>query len=97
MTKYKNIITNDMEHCFICGVNNVEIHHTMFGKNRKKATEDGLVVPLCVEHHKGTYGVHGIKGHELDIKIKKISEIKWCEYYDKTIEEWVERYGKNYL
>ena len=85
-----------MQHCIVCGEKNIEIHHTLFGKNRKKATEDGLVVPLCYEHHRGKNGVHGLN-KELDIKLKQLSEQKWCEYYDKTIEEWLERYNRNYL
>lgn len=95
--KYKQIITNDMEHCIICGKSPVEIHHTMFGKNRKLATEDGLVVPLCWEHHRGRYGVHGTDGHETDMYLKRLSEEKWIEYYDKTIEDFIKRYGRNYL
>lgn len=86
-----------MEHCIICGKQPVEIHHTMFGKNRKNATEDGLVVPLCWEHHRGRYGVHGADGHEVDLKLKQLSEQKWLEYYDKTIDEWIKRYNRNYL
>lgn len=95
--KYKNIIVDDMEHCIICGAIPVEIHHTMFGKNRKLATEDGLVVPLCWEHHRGRNGVHGSDGHEIDLQLKKMSEKRWLKYYDKTIEEWIKRYGRNYL
>ena len=95
--KYKNIITEDMEHCIICGASPVEIHHTMFGKNRKLSTEDGLVVPLCFEHHRGRYGVHGADGHEIDLQLKQTSEKTWLEYYDKSIEEWINRYGRNYL
>ena len=94
---YKQILTDDMEHCIICGKSPVEIHHTMFGKNRKLATEDGLVVPLCFEHHRGTYGVHGREGHETDLFLKRLSEIRWCLYYEKNIDDWIKRYGRNYI
>ena len=65
--------------------------------NRKKADEDGLIVHLCYNHHEGTNGVHGKNGHELDLKLKKIAEQKWLEYYDKTINDFISRYGKNYI
>lgn len=68
-----------------------------FGKNRKKADKDLLTVYLCREHHEGTNGVHGKNGHELDLKLKKIAEQKWLDHYNKTTEDFIERYGKNYL
>ena len=91
-------IIQDKKECYICGTkNNLDLHHTIFGKNRKKADEDGLVVYLCQEHHKGTTGVHGKYGHELDILLKEISQRKWQKYYNKTEEDFIERYFKSYL
>ena len=93
----KSIITNE-KRCYVCGnKNNLHYHHIMFGKNRKNADKDGLTVYLCYEHHEGTTGVHGKLGHELDIKLKQIAERNWLEYYDKTIEEWISRYGRSFL
>lgn len=93
----KSIINNEKK-CFICGSTaNLHLHHVMFGRNRKIADEDGLTLYLCYFHHEGTYGVHGINGHDLDIKLKKIAEKKWCEFYNKTPEQFIKRYGKNYL
>lgn len=37
--------------CIECGsVFNLHLHHVMFGKNRAKSDEDGLVVWLCYDH-----------------------------------------------
>lgn len=84
--------------CFVCGKkSNLHLHHIMFGKNRKKSDEDGLVVYLCYEHHEGTNGVHGKNGHDLDIKLKKLAEYLWIYNYDKSIDDFIKRYGKNYL
>ena len=84
--------------CFVCGTTlNLHCHHIMFGRNRKKADEDGLTIYLCYEHHEGTNGVHGKNGHELDEKLKIIAEKRWCEFYNKTPEKFIKRYGRNYL
>lgn len=84
--------------CIECGsVFNLHLHHVFFGKNRKNSDDDGLVVWLCYEHHEGTNGVHGKNGHELDIKLKRIAESVWCDYYGKTKQDFLDRYHKNYL
>lgn len=69
----------------------------MFGKNRKLADQDGLIVPLCPEHHRGTFGVHGKYGHDLDIRLKKTAETAWLKETGKTTEDWIKRYGRSYL
>ena len=95
----KSIICNqNIKYCRVCGEkNNLHLHHTIFGKNRKKADEDGLTIWLCYNHHEGTNGVHGKNGHDLDIKLKQQAEKCWIECYNKTIEDFIKRYGKNYL
>ena len=93
----KSIICNEKQ-CYVCGSRfNLHLHHIMFGKNRKKADEDGLTVYLCYQHHEGTYGVHGKEGHNLDQELKKIAEEKWIKHFNKTKEDFIERYGRNYL
>ena len=84
--------------CIVCGtVFNLHLHHVMFGKNRKKADEDGLVVWLCYDHHEGTNGVHGKNGHQLDAELKRTAEQCWCDHFKKTPEDFRKRYYKNYL
>ena len=98
MNKIRKSIINNKKICYVCGTNNnLHYHHIIFGKNRKKADEDGLTVYLCYSHHEGTYGVHGKYGNELDKKLKIIAEKRWCEYYNKTKEDFRERYYRNYL
>ena len=97
MKRY-SIITNDLEHCIECGNVNVELHEVFFGgRNRNKRIEDGLVIPLCKKyHHRGNLiGIH--KDKELNYKYKKIAEQKWIYYYNKTIDDFIKRYGKNYI
>ena len=40
-------------------------------------------------------GIHF--NHDLDIRVKKDMEEKWLEVYGKTIDNFRDRYGKNYL
>lgn len=79
--------------------NGSERHEVFEGRtgNRQKSIEDGLVVFLTPEQHRGTDGVHGKNGAEFNLYLKKIAEQTWLEYYDKTIEDFIQRYGKNYL
>lgn len=96
--KRYSIITNDLEHCIECGTTNVELHEVFFGKaNRKKSIEDGLVIPLCKKyHHQGNLiGIH--QDIKLNMKYKKKAEKIWLEHYNKTIDDFRERYGRNYL
>lgn len=93
----KSILQSNKQ-CYVCNTtNNLHLHHIIFGKNRKKADEDGLTVYLCREHHEGTFGVHGKNGHKLDTILKQQAEIYWLKTYNKTVEDFIERYGKNYL
>ena len=59
-------------------------HEVFFGtRNRQKSIDDGLIVFLRPEmHNTSTNGVHFNKK---------------LEYYDKTIEDFIKRYGRNYL
>ena len=93
----KSIISNE-KRCYVCHQRyNLHLHHIIFGKSRKKADKDGLVVYLCWEHHEGTNGVHGKNGHELDLKLKKQAELYWMHNYHKGEEDFIKRYGRSYL
>jgi len=95
----KSIITKNLSECYVCKVQyNIQMHHVLFGSKRKCADQDGLIVPLCIWHHTGSnLAVHSKNGHLLDLKLKRIAEKKWLEYYGKSIEDFIERYGENYL
>lgn len=92
-------ILQDKKECFKCkGINNLELHHIFFGSaNRKLSEREGLKVYLCVEHHRGNYGVHGRYGKDLNIYLKRIAQKRWQEYYHKTKEDFIKEYGKSYL
>ena len=101
MTKanHKHSILQDQEkYCWVTGARNVplEKHHVLFGpKFRKIADKHGLWVYLTAEMHRGTYGVHGKCGHELDLRLKR--EVQ--EAYEKKHghEAWMKLVGRSYL
>ena len=72
-------------------------HEVMFGtRNRQKSIDDGLVVFLTPElHNMSNKGVHF--NRDFDLMIKKAGEKRWLEYYNKTIDDWIKKYGRNYL
>ena len=83
--------------CYICGTPiGLHLHHIFYGSaNRKLSDIDGCVIYLCERHHTGAQGVHFNK--KIDLTIKARCEQAWLEYYDKTIEDFIARYGRNYI
>ena len=72
-----------------------ERHEVYFSKAyRQKSINDGLIVFLTRESHRGTNGVHGKNGNKLNRQLKRLAEKAWTSYYNKTKEEFLERYGK---
>ena len=94
----KSIIQTEKK-CYVCETTyNLHSHHCMHGTaNRKLADQDGLTVYLCYEHHEGNNGVHSKNGHELDLELKQLAQKRWMEYYDKTEDDFRQRYGRSYL
>jgi hypothetical protein len=64
----------------------------LFGNKKSFADEDGLTVQLCHSHH---MRLHQQQEHQLELK--QLAEEVWLKHYNKTIEDWIERYGKNFL
>ncbi len=75
-----------------------ERHEIFEGRtgNRDKSIEDGLVVFITSEQHRtGKQSVHLAPKEWL--WLKELAEKTWCEYYQKTTDDFRERYGRNYL
>lgn len=68
-------------------------------RNRKKCIEDGLVIFLTPYMHRtGKLSFHkNPKFWKEIVEIQKIAEQTWCDYYKKTKEDFLARYGRNYL
>ena len=72
-------------------------HEIFYGNpNRQKSIRDGLVVFLTPEEHNmSNKGVHF--NIEFDLYLKRLAEMRWCQYYGKTVEDFIKEYGRNYL
>ena len=77
--------------------NNSHRHEVFFGtRNRQKSIDDGLVVYLTPElHNMSNKGVHFNK--EFRDKMQQEAQRRWMQYYNKSIDDFRNRYGKNYL
>ena len=78
-----------------------ERHEVFEGRtgNREKSIKDGLVIFITPEmHREGKYAVHrNPKFWKETVKIQEIAEQTWIDYYGKTKEDFIKRYGKNYI
>lgn len=93
----KSIIQSKKE-CYITGSTyNLHKHHIFEGTaNRKLSEKYGLWIYLRADwHNLSNYGVHF--NRELDIKLKKVAQKRWQEYYQKTKEDFIKIFGKSYL
>jgi hypothetical protein len=71
-------------------------HEVFYGPYRQKSIEDGLVIFLRPEmHNMGDYGIH--KNREFDLYAKRRGQKAWMKLNGKTVDEFRQRYGKNYL
>lgn len=91
----KSILTDDMDRCYICGrTSGIQIHHCIYGRGlRKLSDQDGLTIPLCVEHHLGAGGVHF--NRELDQSVKELAQLTFEKAHSR--KEFIQRYGRSYL
>lgn len=85
-----SILTDDMEHCFICKSPFVDIHEIYCGKNRKVSMQNGFCVPLCREHHEFvTLNADGSN------YLKQKCQFEYEKIY--TRDEFIKLIGRNYL
>ena len=89
----KSVLTDDLDHCIVCGREAVNMHHIFFGINRKNADADGYMIPLCYWHHMGPTGIHFNK--ELELQWKREGQKHFEASH--TRKEFIKRYGRNYL
>lgn len=93
----ESVLTTTKGICYRCQKYcQTELHHIIHaGCSKKKQERMGLIVYLCPECHRGTYGMHGTKGAENDLDMKKMAQMMYEE--DHSREEWMQEIGRNYL
>ena len=92
-----SLFTSDLSKCIICGKSPVNKHEIFYGSNRQNSIKYGLVIPLCTtEHH-----VSNVEGIHKDKELCREWQIKgqkaFMEHYNKTKDEFIKLFGKNYL
>lgn len=91
----KSIINNG-QYCYVCGKPKNHTHHCIFGSKRALADKDGLTVPLCAECHNLIHTSSDPFYEGIQLDLKRIAQRKW-EEKNGTREDFIKRYGRNYL
>ena len=101
---HKSILNTQKYVCFRCGAYGyTEVHHIFGSYNRKKSTEDGLVVNLCREcHNLPPDGAHYNRNtmdwlHKVGQEAYEGKMIQEGLSPSEAREKFMKRYGKNYL
>ena len=80
--------------CYICYSNlQPQRHEAIHGNNRQKAKKYGLWVNLCPTCH---YKVHNSDG-KLDRQLKRNAQEAAVAVYGWSTEEFIKKFGRNYL
>ena len=94
----KSIIPGDDNLCYICKkfgntMFGTDRHHCIFGVGKRDiADREGLTVHLCHYHHVQLHD-HGMYKKDL----QQLAERTWLEHNNKTVDDWIALFGKNYL
>lgn len=87
----KSIMTEDWEHCFLCGKQAQQIHHVMNKSYKKKSEKYGLLVPLCAKCHSKVHD----SDESLNKELKKIAQADFVLKYSGNL--WIREFDKNFL
>ena len=84
-----SILTNDLDHCYICGKSPVDIHEIYGGANRKVSMENGFCMPLCRKHHE-------IATNSTTVSLAFKQTCQQTFEIEHSREEFMNLIGKNY-
>lgn len=71
-------------------------HEIFFGPYRQKSIQYGLVAFLTPEmHNMGDYAVHNFRAN--DLALKRVGQRAAMQRYGWSTQEFIDRFGKNYL
>lgn len=86
----KSILTDDLEHCFVCKRQATDLHEVYSGGSRKASMENDFVCPICRQCHQ-----HITLDYKDNLKLKQLCQKKYEENH--TREEFLSIIHKNYL
>ena len=80
--------------CFICGRGGDLIRHEVFHgiSYRKRSKALGAWVLLCPDCHENVHGCAAV-----EFPLKRTAQVTICAHYGWTINDFRERFGRNYL
>ncbi len=87
-----SILTDNLNQCYYCNALKNDLHEIFGGCRRKVSIKYGLVVPVCRTCHMIIEN-----DEEVKLKMKQNAEKLWIKYYNKTIEDFIKEFGKNYI
>lgn len=87
-TRTESLFTNDMDHCYLCGLPKDDIHEVYQGRNRINSIKYKLVIPLCRFCHSRIHN-----DYDLAEKLKLQGQILFEEHYT---EKFISIFYKNY-
>lgn len=90
--KLYSILTEDLDHCYVCGRDRQQFHHCIGSAYRKKSEKYGLIIPICEQCHRE---VHDSPNQELNRKLKADAEAKFLMTY--SFETWMREFHKNFM
>lgn len=90
----ESIIGAESHFCYYCGRYGDTARHEIFGSsNRQQSKADGLWVSLCPYCHKWEHEGGGLERD--GVTLKQIGQMAYERTH--TREEFIKRYGRNYL
>lgn len=92
--KRYSIIVDSLDYCIVCGRPHPHKHEVFFGSRRNQSIKDGMVIPLCYEHHEGNNSPH--RDRKIDLVYKVKAQTVWENTYG-TRADFIRAYGKSYL
>lgn len=96
MKKLFSVLTDDLEHCYLCRSNVVAIHHVFGGSNRKLSEKYGFLLPLHPRWHTDSNDAIHRGNRALDLQLKQLAQT----YYEDNIgtrSEFIIDFGKSWL
>ena len=85
-----SILTNDMDHCYVCGAYKQDIHEIYEGSKRIASMKNGCCLPVCRKCHQRFHN-----DRDFAIVYKKLFQKEFEK--EHTRDEFISIFYKNYL